>query len=210
MKKAHFVAVVAVPLLALSTSCAFGDRRVALSYPPEHSGGGVTVQGQSSIAPTIVLVDFLDQRPNKLAIGAVHNGFGMHTADVLATNSVPGWVADGIAYELQRAGYRVIRSSSLQNPTENPMIRGEVLTAFCGAWSKYEGDVSFSVRVERMGRELLQKTYTGKVNSSTNWGASGKGFGAALSSALETAAKSFAAELGRDLRPLEMAAPASR
>jgi hypothetical protein len=146
----------------------------------------------------VVLVDFLDQRPKKTAVGDVHNGFGMHTADVIAQNSVPEWVASGVALELQKAGFKVIRAHSIPSPAENSVITGEVLTAFCASWTKYEGDVSFAARVEYKGKELLRKTYQGKIDSMTNWGASSKSFGLALSLALESAAQSFAAELRRD------------
>jgi len=61
--------------------------------------------------------------------------------------------------------------------------------------------VSFAARVEYKGKEVLRKTYLGKIDSMTNWGASSKSYGLALSIALESAAQSFAAELRRDLPP---------
>lgn len=192
-------------LLVLSTGCAFGNRHVNLAYPPQRASATSRPSDSPPPAPTaesgpaaVVLVDFLDQRPKK-TIGDVHNGFGMHTADVVAQNSVPEWVASGVALELQKAGFKVIRAHSIPSAAENSVITGEVLTAFCASWTKYEGDVSFAARVEYKGKELLRKTYQGKIDSMTNWGASSKSFGLALSLALESAAQSFAAELRRDL-----------
>jgi hypothetical protein len=193
-------------LLALSTGCAFGNRHVNLSYPPARAGA--TPHPSDSAVPsstaesgpaTVVLVDFLDQRPKKTTVGDVHNGFGMHTADVIAQNSVPEWVASAVALELQRAGFRVIRVRSVPSAADNSVITGEVLTAYCASWTKYEGDVSFAARVEYKGKEVLHKTYQGKIDSMTNWGASSKSYGLALSLALESAAQGFAAELRRDL-----------
>lgn len=68
--------------------CAFGNRHVTLAYPPEQAKADG--QATASAAPPepagqkVVLVVFLDQRSTKQAIGSVHNGFGMHTADVVA------------------------------------------------------------------------------------------------------------------------------
>ncbi len=192
-------------LVSLSTGCAFGNRHVNLSYPPQRAAAAsrpsdspASSSTTDSGLATVVLVDFLDQR-QKRTIGDVHNGFGMHTADVVAQNNVPEWVLSGVALELQRAGFKVIRAHSIPSAAENSVITGEVLTAYCASWTKYEGDVSFAARVEYKGREVLRKTYQGKIDSMTNWGASSKSFGLALSIALESAAQSFAAELRRDL-----------
>ena len=199
-------ACVSLILLVLSTGCAFGNRKVNLSYPPQRAA--TTSRPSDSPAPsstaesgvvTVVLVDFLDQRPKKTTVGDIHNGFGMHTADVIAQNSVPEWVASGVALELQKAGFKVIRAHSIPTAAESSVITGEVLTAYCASWTKYEGDVSFAARVEYKGKELLRKTYQGKIDSMTNWGASSKSYGLALSLALESAAQGFAAELRRDL-----------
>lgn len=199
-------ACVSLIVLVLSSGCAFGNRHINLAYPPARTADASHPAGSAPSAsnaapglPTVVLVDFLDQRANKAAVGDVHNGFGMHTADVVAQNSVPEWVVTAVAIELQRAGFQVIRARSVPSAAENSVITGEVLTAYCAAWTKYEGDVSFSARVEYRGKEVLRKTYQGKIDSMTNWGASGKSYSLALSIALETAAQSFAAELGRDL-----------
>lgn len=194
-------------LATLSTACAFGNRHINLSYPPQRDPGATkssvpapqtSVEGVRPV--TVVLVDFLDQRPNMSTVGSVHNGFGMHTADVIAQNSVPAWVTSAVAIELRKVGFTVIEAHARQSSNEHAVLTGEVLTAYCGAWTKYEGDVSFAARVESKGKELLRKTYQGKIDSMTNWGASGKSYGLALSAALETAARSLAAELGRDLQ----------
>ena len=198
-------APILVMLGALSTGCAFGDRHVNLSYPPQRAPAASSPSNSPASASTpeqgiatVVLVDFLDQRSKK-TIGDVHNGFGMHTADVVAQNSVPEWVLGAVALELEKAGFKVIRAHSIPSAAENSVVTGEVLTAYCASWTKYEGDVSFAARVDYKGKEVLRKTYQGKVDSMTNWGASSKSFGLALSIALENAAKSFAAELRRDL-----------
>src|SRR5450830_1737271 len=144
-------ACVSLVLLVLSTGCAFGNRKVNLSYPPQRAA--TTSRPSDSPAPsstaesgvvTVVLVDFLDQRPKKTTVGDVHNGFGMHTADVIAQNSVPEWVASGVVLELEKAGFKVIRAHSIPSAAENSVISGEVLTAYCASWTKYEGDVSFA------------------------------------------------------------------
>jgi hypothetical protein len=206
MKRIGLAGVLGACLIYCSTGCAFGNRHVTLTYPPQHvAGGRLTAVAEAASPPAVpqeklILVTFLDQRPNRSAVGAVHNGFGMHTADVLAQNSVADWVVGAVAVELEKAGFTVAKVKDIPPSPGLPVVTGEILKVYCAAYMRYESDVSFAIRVESNGKEILRKTYQGQIDSMTNWGASAKSYGQALSLALETAAKSFAAELRRDLR----------
>jgi hypothetical protein len=198
----HALSTVSVLGALLATGCAFGNRHATLMYPPavapRVAKAAPVVSANETALPTVVVVPLLDQRPNKTAIGAVHNGFGMHTADVLANNSVPEWVTNAIASELRAVGFNVVVAQA-NDAKEAPLVTGEVLTVYCPSWTKYEADVSFAVRVVADGKALLSKTYQGKNDSTTNWGASSKSYAQALAVALQSAAQSFAAELRRDI-----------
>lgn len=184
--------------------CAFGNRHVTLAYPPEQPKG--TGQATASAAPRtlvgqrIVLVVFLDQRSTKQAIGSVHNGFGMHTADVIAANDVADWVTSALKTELEKVGFEVIRAPVAGSVAGGePVVTGEVVKVYCEAWTKYEAEVIFDVRVIREDREILKKSYVGKNDTTMNWGASSKSYGQTLAMALANAAGNFAAEMRRDL-----------
>jgi hypothetical protein len=206
MKRIGLAGVLGGCLIYCAAGCAFGNRHVILTYPPQHAAGGrLTAVAEAASPPAgtgekVILVMFLDQRPNRSAVGAVHNGFGMHTADVLAQNNVADWVVGAVAVELERAGFAVSKAKDVPPSPALPVVTGEILKVYCEAYMRYESDVSFAVRVESNGKEILRKTFQGQIDSMTNWGASAKSYGQALSLALETAAQSFAAELRRDLR----------
>lgn len=182
--------------------CAFGNRHVTLAYPPQLPPGARPATAAPPLDPkpgeTVILLALLDQRSMKQSIGAVHNGFGMHTADVLAKNDVAEWVTDGATSELKKAGFTVVRAAMSQADMVEPVISGEIIKVYCGAWTKYEAEVAFDVRIVKQGKELLKKSYVGKNDSTMNWSASSKSYGQALAEALSTAAGNFAAEIRRD------------
>jgi uncharacterized lipoprotein YajG len=191
-----------VMLLAVSFGgCAFGNRHVTLTYPPQQvpvPRPGAAPSSTTTLRPTIVLITFLDQRPTKQTIGSVHNGFGMHTADVVAQNDVAAWVTNAIGTELEKAGFAVTRASASDRSALDAQVSGEVLKVYCEAWTKYEAEVAFDVRVVKDGKEVLRKSFSGKNDSTTNWGASSKSYGQALAVALSNAAGNLATELRRD------------
>src|SRR5664280_1174397 len=181
-------------------ACAFGNRNLVLIYPPKADGVAQPVLS-SPVEPlvAVVLVDFLDQRAEKTAVGAIHNGFGSHTADAITNTNVADWVMSAIALELQKARFRVIRAHSVPLDLENSVVTGEVLTAYCNMYRKYEGDVSFSVSVKYRGKEIFHKTYDGKVTYKGHGTDFGSQFAEGLSQSLGVAAKEFTAEISRDL-----------
>jgi hypothetical protein len=120
----------------------------------------------------------------------------MHTADVVAENSVADWVTSALRSELQKAGFEVVPGTTGNG---EPVVTGEVIKVYCEAWTKYEAEVAFDVRVLRGDKEILKKSYVGKNDSTMNWAASSKSYGQALAVALANAAGNFAAEMRRDL-----------
>jgi hypothetical protein len=178
------------------TGCAFGNRSVYLAYPPGASAAARALPEPTPApnATKVVLVRFLDQRQAKRAVGAVHNGFGAHTADAVATNNVVEWIMKAINTELVNKGFAVIELADIPQTTDAPVIAGDVLTVMCQAWTKYEATVEFSATVSSGGKIILQKTYKGVDETTTNWASSGETFGLTLSAALRTAAENFAEE----------------
>jgi hypothetical protein len=201
--------LVALPLFG--GGCAFGDRKVLLTYPP-----GMNMAQRNAAqaltpppnAQNVVLLSFIDQRPQKDRVGEVRNGFGMHTADVLASSNVADWVTLATEVELKKAGFRVTVLKVRPGSGDDPVVSGEVLKVHCGAYFKYGGEIEFAVRVEKGGRTLIQKTYQGKGSAGTNWAATSESYGAALGEALQSAAQNFSAELQREISPTLAIQPA--
>ena len=152
-----------IGLLVLLTGCAFGNRSVNLIYPPGIPPGGSPSRPSSTAAPDptenrkVVLVALLDQRPSKLSVGAVHNGYGMHTADAVASNSVPGWVMKAIKTELTQQSFEVVELPEIPQTLDLPIISGDILTVMCQAYTRYESTVEFSVIASSAGRSFSRR-----------------------------------------------------
>lgn len=198
--------VVSATLLAfLGTACAFGDRHVRLEYPPP---GSETVAAVPASAPlgarTVHLGVFVDQRAERGRVGEVRNGWGMHTADVVAQDDVSEWVRGALHVELERAGLRVVDDCPAAGGLE---VRGEVLRVHCGAYLSYEGEVQVSAELVRDGKVLARYPASGKGSAGTNWGATEKGYGESLALALQAAARGLASEVAAGVRTNALPTP---
>ena len=183
-------------------ACAFGDRSVTLGYPPAASAQASSGTAAAQPAPAaraiaIALLRFEDGRAITDRVGEVRNGFGMHTADVVAKNDVVDWVMAGIAEELRRQDYapETITSAAAASPGL-PVLSGIVLSAHSSAFLTYEADVSIHATLTRDGSTLLNEAIVGNDSGSLNLAATGASFGEALERALQKAAQKLAARLG--------------
>ena len=197
-------APVALASILCLTGCAFGTRQPTLIYPPVSSSVESSVAHAAPIPPAkniqIVLVPFADQRSNKEVVGTVRNSFGMKTADVVPTNSVPDWVFQAIRTELQNNGYTVISGTSGNNPASpNVVVSGEILNVFCDMYFSYTGQVSLIARVSRDGKELLNKHYAGEGSAGLAFAMTGKSYAQSLALALSSALKRFVSDLDKSL-----------
>lgn len=179
--------------------CAFGDRMVTLSYPPQAEEGAVSA-AHAATAPAqsrgqAVLAPFADGRAKSDTIGDVRNAYGMHTADVLASNSVEEWVAKAVSMELEQAGFAITDASSSHETSGNAVISGEVSNVYTTAYFTYKAEVSFYGRVQKGRAILLDELYTGAVDVGTNWAATAESYGRSLSLALQKAARDFVADI---------------
>jgi len=97
------ILVLAIMPLALGAAgCAFVDNRVELPYKPCVTGyqgaGELEIEKPGSSLP---------EKEGLEVVGYVRNGYGMHTADVLAINDVADWIVLALSKELEAAGYEV-------------------------------------------------------------------------------------------------------
>jgi hypothetical protein len=177
---------------ATASGCAFGDRHVALQYPPPPDGAPLLARAPRP-GITIVVHRFTDSRPVS-RIGEVSNGFGMHTADVLAESDVTAWVAQAIARDLTAAGYNV-RWATEDAASEPVQLSGQVVSTYCKAYFTYDADVSFAVQVSVGGRPVLNQLVVGRGGAGVNMAATESGYGQSLAIALRDAVAHLAAYL---------------
>ena len=196
--------LVAVILLA---GCAFGTRQPTLIYPPAPESSAIPVaQAAAKPAPKnmqIILNPFIDQRDDKKVVGTVRNGFGMRTADVIPTNSVPEWVMQAMKVELQNSGYVVTTGTSGSDtlPGATAVVTGEILKVFCDMYFSYTGQISLLTKVSRGGKDVLNKNYSAEGSAGIAWGGTAESYAQSLALALASAVKQFVAELDRTLTP---------
>lgn len=193
--------LVSVVLLA---GCAFGTRQPTLIYPPAAESSAIPVaQAAAKPAPRnvqIVLNPFSDQRSDKKVVGTVRNAFGMRTADVIPTNSVPDWVMQALKTELQNSGYTVATGTAGDSPAgANAVVSGEILNVFCDMYFSYTGQISLVARVNKGGKELLNKHYSGEGSAGVAWGGTAESYAQSLALALSSAVKQFVSELEKNL-----------
>jgi len=194
--------ILAATLLA---GCAFGTRHPTLIYPPAVEPSAITaVQAAAKPAPKntqIILSEFSDQRSDKNVVGTMRNGFGMRTADVIPTNSVPDWMMQAMRIELQNDGYAVqTESTGGDRPTgASAVVSGQILNVFCDMYMSYSAQVSLLARLTRDGKELLNKQYQGEGSAGIAWAGTAESYAQSLALALASAVKQFVAELDKGL-----------
>jgi tol-pal system protein YbgF len=201
---------VALILLTLSglcvTGCAFGTRRVALTYPPDAEiakDGSVVLAAEHEAKPanglTVALQKFRDERSDKVAIGEVRNGYGMQTSVAVAENDVAEWVTDAIRFELEREGFVVMTDPAAFEDTTT-LVSGDVITVSCKAMFSYEGEVSFYGTISDGRNELHKERYTAKGTAGLNWAARAESYGKSLADALQQAVRAFVVDIDEAAR----------
>lgn len=196
--------LIALLLVLCLAGCAFGTRQPTLIYPPASDAEGSPV---AHAAPTpaprnmqITLNPFADERSDKRVVGTVRNAWGMHTADVIPTNSVPDWVLQAIKTELRNNGYTV-SDGTPDGDTESTgiVVSGDILNVYCDMNYSYMGQVSLIARVKKGGKELLNRHYAGEGSAGLAIAMTGESYAQSLALALSSAVKHFVRDLNQSL-----------
>lgn len=206
----HGAPVSAALMLALALvsplgGCAFGARQASLLYPPQAQTDAAPV-GTARAAPApaaatkaaVVVAAFTDVRKDKTQVGSVRNGFGMPTAQIVTSDSLPLWVAGAVRTELARGGYRVVDAGV---PVNGPAgtLTGEITNVWADAYFSYNAQVELAVNLRRDDRELLARSYTGQGSAGTNWGATAAAYSQSLALALADAMRQLMADIDKAL-----------
>ena len=147
--------------------CAFQDRHVTLT-PPATTPQISSVSTPSPDEKTISVARPQDLRPNPTIIGNVSaNSYGMTTAQVYSNTDIPTWVANSIIQGLERSGFRVERSETVETaptPVALDIAVSRVFTEHFPGLFRFtgKGDVAAQVEVYKDGRRILRRMYSGK------------------------------------------------
>jgi hypothetical protein len=118
------LAVLGCAWTLLAGGCALVDNQVKLSFtpPPEaisHDRGGVDVMPATNAAGLV------KNKTGALVIGAVRNGFGGKTADIITNDSPEEWLRSAIVAELRSRGYDAKAAASAGN---SPTVAATIVT----------------------------------------------------------------------------------
>lgn len=122
----HFPTLAFCTLLGLAgTGCAFVPVDV---HPPDRPNASEKAFSRGRGRDVIVVGPFADGRSDDRC-GTQKNGYGHETANVNC-EVVPGrWLADALAMELERNGFRVLRGDAAKGPS-SVVVQGTVTKMF--------------------------------------------------------------------------------
>lgn len=186
------------------SGCVLGTRNPTLSYPPASDVGRTSVAHAAETPPSrnvqIVLKPLADERSNTRTVGTTRNAFGMRMADVIPSNNVSDWVTRAVRAELESNGYSVIEGKQGDNvPSTSVIVSGEILNVFCDMYMSYTGQVSLVIRLNRDGKELLNRHYAGEGSAGLAIAATSESYSRSLALALQSALQKFISDLNKTL-----------
>ncbi len=168
--------------------CAFGTREVLLK-------NSVISSSDTTTAPRthgVCFDGFSDERIQN-NIGHVQNGYGMHTAEVVAQNNVAQWINTELTNQLTAAGY-VVRRNCPQDSAAL-VVGGKIVKVYTTAYMTYLGEVTIDAMIKDRNRKLLERTYSGHKKSGANWAATSESFRDVLQQSLDMAISHFISDI---------------
>jgi hypothetical protein len=197
-------------LAVLLSACAFGTRRVTLSYPPPAASYGLVKEavaaGGAADQGKVSIVTFTDVRGTPL-IGDVRNGYGMHTADVVTDTSISEWSTNALDFELRQRGYAVSVVQSVPTGPDDLWVSGQVVEVYCHAMFNYEGKVGALARIGRGAATISERRYDGEGSAGLNLAAYSGSYGDSLGLALQAVVKQIADAIEAMPEPTPTLAP---
>ncbi len=97
-------------------------------------------------------------------------------------------------------GYSVIEAKPGENaPSASVIVSGEILNVFCDMYMSYTGQVSLVIRLNRDGKELLNRHYAGEGSAGLAVAATSESYSRSLALALQAALQKFISDLNKTL-----------
>ncbi len=168
-----------IAILVIGNGCAFGNRHLTLD--PVYSDN-LPPKTATTCKIQVPLPE--DARNNQQApnfVGYVRNGYGMHTADVLADKDANVWVQSCITENLKRAGFNVINGKIASSGL---VISTSIRSLVCDAGMNLKATVILDVKLKKGDLTFFNRTFTGKA-SKTNWMMSAEEYHETLTKAMK-------------------------
>lgn len=193
--------ITALALVLLGASgCSFAIRETVLHYPPDDDPrqGAQRPSPLGDLRPVLVL-ELEDARRVTDAVGDIRRtDWRLKYGMVVTDSSIPGWVREALAWELERAGFRVVEHAGLAEAKTADVVNGRVTKVYCPQDEVYAGEVELRLVLKRDGRTLLRRNYVGRASQ----GILETGVEAGPSDLLAMALRQAAEEFVRDVRDL--------
>lgn len=153
------VVILWIPFLLICGGCAFGNREVVLppivadSLTPRAAVHAEVIKVPESEDTRGLSPDF---------IGYVRNGFGVHTADVVASKPVRKWVQDILLENLRAAGYNAVEANG---GNDGLVVSSTIVKLDCDMYMSYKATVNLSVALKQNGQVIFSKSYEGTASA---------------------------------------------
>ncbi|HBM16513.1 MAG TPA: hypothetical protein DD381_09270 [Lentisphaeria bacterium] len=153
--------MLSIPLFLTCGGCAFYDREIEFTPVPSQEMNTET-KTDIEIVHVSEPEDIRGVNPN--FIGYVRNGFGIHTADVLAKRPVKEWVQETLIENLRAAGYNAVKA---EETTKDGFVIDSTLTQlYCDIHGfSYKADVSIYIYLKDNNRVVFSKSYQGEASA---------------------------------------------
>lgn len=175
-----------------------GQTPVQLSYAGTPADAQTAVAQPAGGAKKLYLVPFNDKRPEKEDIGDLYNAYGMKLRDVVLTNDAGETVTEAVRQEFEQVGYQVVMASPGDQPTDGPVLSGDVIGLDCCTASFGTGmtsKLSLDANVSESGAEKLDRIYVGEGSKQALLFFGQSDYQAAMSTALQNAVQQLVTDV---------------
>lgn len=152
-------AILAIPIFLACGGCAFGTREVTLS-PVVANNLPSKVTVHTELIQVLEPEDTRGLAPN--FVGYIRNGFGVHTADVVANEPIKKWVQKSLLENLRAAGYTAVEA----NGDGGELVITSTITKLdCDMYFSYNAVVTLSVSLKENKQVFFSKSYGGNATA---------------------------------------------
>jgi hypothetical protein len=181
LKKVTSLASMTITSALVLSACAFGNRKVDLTYPPkdydQYKLNGSVSQALGVRKIALVVTD--ERSGDKKYLGEVRNGFYMHTADVVTEDNVQAWVQKAFTHELQRSGFTIVPANQSE-----AILKVAVHSIHCNAYWGYSADINLRLQFNKGPKTATTVVIEGFGSDGMNWAATSAGYSESLAKAL--------------------------
>ena len=193
LRKIFFI----VPLIFLSSSCAFVDKEISLEpNSPQYNNAKAN--------ETVYLNEFKDKRNIKDKIGVIKNGYGMETANVTTDQDISALIEESLIRNLKNAGFNIkklVATSNINALLSNKQmyLEGAIYKFYVepnvGWWyADMVADINIKINVKSKNETFSESYRIESKNPDMYWGAS-----SSYEDPLETSIEKLTSRITTDL-----------